>query len=91
MIEDVELFPRAELENALHTHFNLRYYSEYRMFRMHSAIANSRCELLELTKEDQHKVIKINMPEAAGPLRSDPEPRRLSGTLTLGGDANAQA
>jgi CRP-like cAMP-binding protein len=59
----VEIFEKEELDQKLQSRFGCRYESSYSKFRIFSAKAKTRCELLELTRDDLYGVIKVYMPD----------------------------
>ena len=64
MIGEVELFPATVLDKSLRARNKSWYTSPTNSrFRMHTARAKTRCELLELRQEDLEGVIKLYMPD----------------------------
>lgn len=78
MFGEVEMFPAEELDRKLHAHFGCNYESVYSHFRMYSAVAKSRCELLELKKVDLHGDIKTYMPDLYEAILNHAAHRALS-------------
>ena len=60
---EVELFPAELLEKKLRARFGTSFSPEYHTFRALTARAKTRCELLELEKEDLEGVIRTDMPD----------------------------